>query len=70
MRYMFVTLDVSKASGWLNADAVCRESNGGHAVRGEGVGWEAGGGGRPRCTQRAGEGSTADWGAGPGEERT
>eukprot|EP00964_Phaeocystis_antarctica_P058138 scaffold34462_cov56-Phaeocystis_antarctica.AAC.7 len=31
---------------------------------------EAGGGGRPRRTQRAGEGSTADSGAGHGEERT
>eukprot|EP00964_Phaeocystis_antarctica_P058603 scaffold34770_cov81-Phaeocystis_antarctica.AAC.2 len=35
MRYMFVTLDVSKLSGWLNADAYCRESEGGHAMRGE-----------------------------------
>ena len=26
--------------------------------------WEAGGGGRPRCKQRAGEGSAADWGQG------
>ena len=32
---MVVTLDVSKLSGWLNADACCRESKGGHAVRGE-----------------------------------
>ena len=24
MRYIFVTLDVSKLSGWLNAFAVCR----------------------------------------------
>ena len=24
MPYMFVTLDVSKLSGWLNADADCR----------------------------------------------
>ena len=32
---MSVTLDVSKFSGWLNADANCRESKGGHAVRGE-----------------------------------
>ena len=30
-----VTLDVSKLSDWLNADANCRESKGGHAVRGE-----------------------------------
>ena len=32
---MFVTLEVSKLSGWLNADADCRESNGGHALPGE-----------------------------------
>ena len=24
MPYIFVTLDVSKLSGWLNADALCR----------------------------------------------
>ena len=30
MRFMSVTLEVSKLSGWLNADACCRESNGGH----------------------------------------
>ena len=40
--YMFVTLEVSKLSGWLNADASCRESKGGHTVRGEGAGLEAG----------------------------
>ena len=33
MRYMLVTLEVSKLSGWLNALALCRESNGGHTVR-------------------------------------
>eukprot|EP00964_Phaeocystis_antarctica_P081070 scaffold50683_cov52-Phaeocystis_antarctica.AAC.2 len=33
MRNMDVTLDVSKLSGWLNADAYCRESKEGHAVR-------------------------------------
>ena len=33
MEFMFVTLEVSKLSGWLNADAPCRESKGGHAVR-------------------------------------
>ena len=33
MRYMFVTTEVSKLSGWLNADAPCREPKGGHAVR-------------------------------------
>ena len=35
MRCMFVTLEVSKLSGWLNADVPCRESNGEHTVRGE-----------------------------------
>ena len=35
MRVMSVTLEVSKASGWLNADAYCRESKGGRTVRGE-----------------------------------
>ena len=33
MPNMSVTLEVSKLSGWLNADAYCRESNGGHMVR-------------------------------------
>ena len=31
MNFMFVTLEVSKLSGWLNADN-CRESKGGHTV--------------------------------------
>ena len=35
MFIMVVTLEVSKLSGWLNAVADCRESNGGHTVRGE-----------------------------------
>ena len=30
---MFVTLEVSKLSGWLNDAAFCRESKEGHAVR-------------------------------------
>ena len=30
---MSVTLEVSKLSGWLNDDALCRGSKGGHAVR-------------------------------------
>ena len=37
MRPMFVTLEVSKLSGWLNA-VPCRESNGGHTMQGEGAG--------------------------------
>ena len=73
---MLVTLDVSKLSGWLNADAHCRESEGGHTVmQGE---LRSGGAGRWRAiavrNQRAGEGSTADWvqigGRARGEERT
>eukprot|EP00964_Phaeocystis_antarctica_P117933 scaffold81772_cov49-Phaeocystis_antarctica.AAC.6 len=32
---MFVTLEVSKLSGWLNADASCQESKGGHTLRGK-----------------------------------
>ena len=35
MPYMVVTLDVSKLSGWLKNGACCRESKGGHTVRGE-----------------------------------
>ena len=67
MPYMSVTLDVSRLSGWLNADALCRASKEGHAGRGEvyGSGGAAGGGQLMR-TQRAGEGSTADWGQGTG----
>ena len=67
MPYMFVTLEVSKLSGWLNADAPCRESKEGHAVRGE----VYGSGGQQAVDdrggkQRAGEGATADWGQGTG----
>ena len=39
---MFVTLEVSKLSGWLKTHVDCRESKGGHAMPGgvrEGVGW-------------------------------
>ena len=32
MKPMVVTLEVSKVSGWLNADACCRESREGHTV--------------------------------------
>jgi hypothetical protein len=42
MPLMSVTLDVSKLSGWLNADARCRRSRkeATHAVRG--LGWPGG----------------------------
>ena len=39
MSCMVVTLEVSKLSGWLNADAICRGSKGGHTVRGEVRAW-------------------------------
>ena len=67
MEFMLVTLEVSKLSGWLNAEANCRESKGRHNVRGEVRAEAGGGGGRSRCTQRVGEGSTVD---GEQEERT
>ena len=35
MAIMAVTLEVSKLSGWLNADVFCGESKGGQAVRSE-----------------------------------
>ena len=44
MPHMFVTLDVSKLSGWLNAYANCRESKGGRICgSGRGAGRKAGG---------------------------
>ena len=46
-----MTLDVSKLSGWLNAVAPCRESNGEHAVRGEGAGQQTGGDGVQRAVE-------------------
>eukprot|EP00964_Phaeocystis_antarctica_P057082 scaffold33736_cov50-Phaeocystis_antarctica.AAC.6 len=46
MPFMFVTLDVSKLSGWLNADAYCRVESRACTMRSEvwarrreGVGW-------------------------------
>ena len=42
MPYMFVTLDVSKLSGWLNADADCRVERRAYDAK-RGAGWEAGG---------------------------
>ena len=35
IRLMVLTLEVSKFSGWLNADAPCHESKGRHALRSE-----------------------------------
>ena len=63
MRFMSVTLEVSKLSGWLNADASCRESKGGHTVRGE----VRPGRRRTTAAQAACKrDSTADWGQGTG----
>ena len=45
IRLMVLTLEVSKFSGWLNADAPCHESKGGMrcgARCGPGAGWCAG----------------------------
>ena len=67
MTTMFVTLEVLKLSGWLNAVADCRESIGkGMRSGARYTGRRAAGGGRPRRTQRAGEGATADWWQGAG----
>ena len=65
---MFVTLEVSKLSGWLNDAASCRDDR--RAYMWAEVCGSAGGrgGGRRRRTQRAEKGSTAD--TGHGEERT
>ena len=38
MEFMLVTLDVSKLSGWLNADARCRGARGGRRERGAACG--------------------------------
>ena len=68
--FMFVTLDVSKPKGWLNADADCRESKGGHAVRGE-VYQSAGGRRRATAVQAVCRvGRDCRSGSGHGEERT
>ena len=68
---MSVTLDVSKLSGWLNADAPCRESKGGHTMLGNvWAGRREAAGRATTCKQRAGEGLDCRLGAGHWEERT
>ena len=52
MSSMVVTLEVSKLSGWLN-HAYCRESKGGHTVRGEVRAGREKWRGKRRGTQRA-----------------
>ena len=73
MPNVVVTLEVLKLSGWLNADALCRESKGGHAVRGEVryAGRQARGGWRDRGASNVQERARLHGlGAGHGEERT
>ena len=72
MPYIFVTLVVSKLSGWLNADVDCREPKGGHTVRCEVRAW------RREAAWRWATAVHAAWrgrlgcrlGAGHAEERT
>ena len=64
MSAMSVTLEASKVSGWLNADAACRDSNGGMRCGA----W--GGATVVQAAFRALQGSTADWGLWESEERT
>ena len=73
MNFMSVTLEVSKLSGWSNADAACRGSKGAHTVRGEVCGSAPGGGGGRRTTAAQAacrRGLDCRLGAGHGEERT
>ena len=67
---MSVTLEVSKLSGWLNADAYCRESKGGHTVQGEvRASRREAAGDRGASSVQGGE-LDCRLGAGHGEERT
>ena len=69
MPYMVVTLEVSKLSGWLNTDAYCRESNGGHTMRGEVRAGRREDVGR-RKRHAHGKGPTQGWGDRARVERT
>jgi len=64
---MFVTLDVSQLSGWLNAGACCRVEGRAYDV-GRGAGREAGGCGAAACTR--GRGPTQVVGSRARAERT
>ena len=57
----FLTLEVSKLSGRLNADARCRGPNGGHTMRGEvqSTRWPEAAGDRGACAACRVGGSTA-----------
>ena len=66
MAPMVVTLGVSKLSGWLNADAFCGVSKGGHTTLGEvRAGRREAAGDRSACSVH-----DCKFGAGHGEERT
>ena len=71
MERMSVTLEVSKLSGWLNADADCRDSNGGHTVRREvqRTGWPEAAGDRGASSVQ-GRARLQIRSTGHGEERT
>ena len=64
MLLMFVTLEVSRLSGWLKYDASCRVPQGGRTVRGGMRGGRREGVRRRRRMQRAGEGLTGHRGVG------
>ena len=66
---MFVTLDVSKLSGWLKADAPCRVERRAYDAE-RGAGREAGGGGRPRRHAACIGELNCRLGTGHGKERT
>ena len=68
---MPLTLDVSKLSGWLNADAICRVSQGGHTVRREvqRTGWPEAAGDRGASSVQ-GRARLQIRSTGHGEERT
>ena len=71
MELMSVTLEVSKPSGWLNADAYCRESNGGHTMYEEVQGTGSDRRRRATAVQAACRGGLdCRFGAGCGEQRT
>ena len=67
---MVVTPEVSKLSGWLNADAACQESKGGHTVRGEVRPGRREAAGDRGAGSAQGRGLGCRFGAGHGEERT
>ena len=73
MFHMFVTLEVSKLSGWLKASADCRVEGRACDSGGRGVSWEAGGSGVVVAHKRhaRGKGPTQGLGAkGTRRERT